>query len=67
MDKYGKVLSPDTIRFERLLPGPIERVWAYLTEPEKRAQWLAGGAMEGHVGGAVRLLLQHDGLDCAPD
>lgn len=67
MDKYGKVLSPDTIRFERLLPGPIERVWAYLTEPEKRAQWLAGGAMEGHVGGAVKLWFQHDGLDCAPD
>ena len=24
-------LEPDTLRIQRLLPGPIERVWAYLT------------------------------------
>ena len=46
MDKYGVVIAPNTIRFERLLPGPIERVWAYLTESEKRAKWLASGAMD---------------------
>src|SRR5262245_18404599 len=27
------------ISFMRVLPGPIERVWAYLTEPEKRGKW----------------------------
>lgn len=67
MEKNGKVLSPDTIQFERLMPGPIERVWAYLTEPDKRSKWLAGGAMEGHVGGAVKLWFKHDSLDCTPD
>lgn len=67
MDKYGKVLSPDTIRFERLLPGPIERVWAYLTDPEKRSKWLAGGAMDAQVGGAVKLWFDHARLDCTPD
>jgi uncharacterized protein YndB with AHSA1/START domain len=46
MDKYGTIIAPNTIRFERLLPGPIERVWAYLTDPEKRAKWLASGPMD---------------------
>jgi len=27
MDDYGIITEPGTIRFERLLPGPIERVW----------------------------------------
>lgn len=54
-DSYGTVLESGAIRFERLLPGPIERVWDYLTVPEKRATWLAGGEMELHVGGRVML------------
>jgi len=33
------LLAPATMRLERLLPGPVERVWAYLTESEKRAAW----------------------------
>ncbi len=54
-DAYGKVLESGAVRFERILPGPIERVWDYLTVPEKRATWLAGGEMELHVGGRVTL------------
>ncbi|WP_234274916.1 hypothetical protein [Billgrantia zhangzhouensis] len=38
---YGKDIAEDSIRFERLLPGPIERVWAFLTESDKRGLWLA--------------------------
>jgi uncharacterized protein YndB with AHSA1/START domain len=67
MDTYGTVTAPDTIRFERLLPGPIERVWAYLTEPEKRAKWLAGGPMELRIGGEVKLWFHHASLDAVPD
>lgn len=54
-DSYGQVLESGAIRFERLLPGPIERVWEYITVSEKRATWLAAGEMELHVGGAVTL------------
>ena len=25
-------VEPDTVKLERLLPGPVERAWAYLTE-----------------------------------
>jgi hypothetical protein len=29
-----------TVEMERLLPGPIEQVWDYLTKPELLATWL---------------------------
>ncbi len=58
-DSHARLLSSDTVRIERLLPGPIERVWAYLTEPEKRRLWLAGGPTETKVGGKVELLFRH--------
>lgn len=41
MNEFGVVTEPGTVRFERVLPGPIERVWAYLTESEKRRSYSA--------------------------
>lgn len=61
-DDYGTVTAADTVRIERLLPGPIERVWAYLTEPEQRRRWLAAGAMELRLGGSVELIFDNDRL-----
>ncbi|MGH6905998.1 MAG: SRPBCC family protein [Geminicoccaceae bacterium] len=55
MDEFGVVTAARTVRLQRVLPGPIERVWAYLTESEKRAKWLAAGPMELRVGGPVEL------------
>ena len=51
MGKYGERIDETTVRFERMLPGPIERVWEYLTDAEKRATWLCGGETESQVGG----------------
>ncbi len=68
MDNYGTIIAPNTIQFKRLLPGPIERVWAYLTESEKRAKWLASGNMDLRSGGEVELFWLHTNLDTAkPD
>ena len=53
MNEYGELLDESTVRFERLLKGPIERVWAYLTESDKRARWLCGGDVETASGGHV--------------
>jgi uncharacterized protein YndB with AHSA1/START domain len=50
---YGTITEAGTVRFERLLPGPIERVWAYLTESDKRAKWLAHGDMDLKAGGEM--------------
>ena len=67
MDNYGKFSDAGTIRFERLLPGPIERVWAYLTDSEKRGKWLASGEMEPYVGGQVEFRFRHDDLSPVED
>ncbi len=55
MSEFGVVRAARTVRFQRVLPGPIERVWAYLTESEKRGKWLASGPMELRAGGPVEL------------
>src|SRR5215472_11665571 len=65
--EYGVATGPDTIRFERLLPGPIERVWAYLTESDKRAKWMASGPMDLRVGGHVQLMFRHADLTSHPE
>ena len=59
---YGAATSSDSVRFERLLPGRIERVWAYLVDSDKRAQWLAAGEMEPRVGATVQLHFNHVNL-----
>ncbi|HKY63114.1 MAG TPA: SRPBCC family protein [bacterium] len=62
MTEYAKKIDETTVRFERLLPGPIERVWAFLTESEKRRSWLAAGPMELRVGGGVELTFRNSQL-----
>ena len=56
------LIKPSTIRYERLLPGPVERVWAYLTESKKRATWLAAGEFDLRVGGKARLKFDNEKL-----
>jgi uncharacterized protein YndB with AHSA1/START domain len=46
LDAYGVLIEPLTLQIQRLLPGPVDRVWAYLTQSDLRRQWLASGAME---------------------
>ena len=63
--------SPEqaTVRLERMLPGPIERVWAYLTDSEKRKTWLAAGVFDLRVGGSAHLHFDHSNItsEKAPD
>lgn len=62
MSEYGVITEAGTVRFERLLPGPIERVWSYLTDSEKRGTWLAAGEMELYVGGRVEHVFRNSEL-----
>jgi len=62
MTARATVIPPSTIRFERLLPGPVERVWAYITESKKRALWLAAGEFDLRVGGKIELLFDNESL-----
>src|SRR3546814_3180313 len=40
---YAVLSDTDTVRLQRVLPGPIERVWQHTTDAGLRRQWLAGG------------------------
>jgi uncharacterized protein YndB with AHSA1/START domain len=62
---HGEFPGPGEVRLVRLLPGPIERVWEYLTDPAKRARWLCGGIVEQRPGGKVVFAMHHKNL--APD
>jgi uncharacterized protein YndB with AHSA1/START domain len=63
--EYGTSPEAGTVRLERMLPGPIERVWAYLTESDKRGKWFASGPMELRTGGKLEFHFHNSKL--APD
>ena len=64
MNRPVTLIEPGTVKLERLLPGPLERVWAYLTESDKRAKWLAAGEFDLRVGGRIRLEFDNSKLSC---
>jgi uncharacterized protein YndB with AHSA1/START domain len=47
------------VSFERVLPGPIERVWEFLTSPDRLPGWFGDGTLEPRVGGNVTLMGGH--------
>jgi uncharacterized protein YndB with AHSA1/START domain len=59
---YGALSEDATLTLQRLLPGSIDRVWAYLTESDLRRQWLAAGTMEMRVGAPVELVWRNSEL-----
>jgi uncharacterized protein YndB with AHSA1/START domain len=53
-------LQHSGVRMERLLPGPIERVWEHLTNTKLLTAWFGEkSSIEPRQGGAVRLLDGH--------
>src|SRR5262245_41960688 len=62
MTRPVTLIEPGTVKLERLLPGPVERVWAYITEADKRARWLCGGEVELRVGGKVHMEFDQNSL-----
>ena len=65
-DAYGVLTEPTTLTMQRLLPGPIERVWAYLTDSELRRQWLAAGQMTMQPDTGFELTWRHNELTDPP-
>lgn len=65
-DAYGTLIEHTTLKIQRLLPGPIDRIWAYLTESDLRRLWLASGTMEMEVGSPVELVWRNNELTNPP-
>jgi uncharacterized protein YndB with AHSA1/START domain len=51
----GTIVDGRTVRFERVLPAPAERVWWFLSEREGMSAWLADGDLEPRAGGRLEL------------
>ena len=62
IEPYGTLVAPDTLQIQRLLPGPIERVWSYLIDSELRKLWFADGEIEPVEGAQVELVWRNDEL-----
>jgi uncharacterized protein YndB with AHSA1/START domain len=58
MDEFGKLVAPHTVVFERLLPGPIEKVWSFLADSDKRGEWFTSGALP-RVGEPFEMTFHH--------
>ena len=63
---YGTLIEPTTLKIQRLSPGPVERIWAYLVESDKRRKWLAAGTMELKVGAPFEFTWRNDELTNPP-
>jgi uncharacterized protein YndB with AHSA1/START domain len=63
---YGVLTEPTTLTLRRRLPGPIERVWACLTDSKLRRRWLASGEMDLKVGAIFDLTWRNDELTDPP-
>lgn len=66
LNPYGALTEPATLTIRRLLPGPAERIWGYLTDSDLRRKWLAAGAMEMKAGSAFELVWRNSELDDPP-
>lgn len=63
---YATRRDATTLTLQRLLPGTVERVWAYLTDGELRRRWLAAGAMNPVVGASFELVWRNDEISASP-
>ncbi len=65
-DAYGQLIEPTTLKLQRLLPGTVDRVWAYLTDNDLRKKWLADGEMTLEVGAPFEFTWRNDELTDPP-
>ena len=56
---FGKAIAPDTFQLQRTLNAPIERVWSYFVDAEKRSRWFTGGDTLMANGQAFTIVFAH--------
>ena len=60
MNNKGEVSTVGCVTFRRVLPGPIDKVWAHLTNTKLLPSWFGeDSSIEGRQGGVVRLMGGH--------
>ena len=61
MNNLATIDEHDTVRLVRDLPGPVERVWDYLTNPTLLGTWFSDGVVADRVGGEVQFEMGAEG------
>jgi len=54
-EELGTIVDGSTVRFERILPAPVARVWWFLSDPAGMAAWLTEADLEPRAGGRLEL------------
>ena len=58
-DQPARFNGPAELRFVRILPGPIERVWDFLADVSRLPAWFGDARFDPRPGGAVTLMGGH--------
>lgn len=66
-EDFGTIKGGDTLKIQRWMPGPAERLWKYITDSELRRKWLASGDLPLAAGGAFELVWRNDKLSADGD
>ena len=62
VNDFATKLDDRTVEFVRVLPGPIEKIWSYLEDSDKRGQWFAKGELPKKPGEHFELRFKHSEL-----
>ncbi len=64
MSHDGTILDLHTVEFKRLLPGPIELAWDFLTKPELLKRWFTDVTIDPRVGGRIEVRFAASKSEC---
>jgi uncharacterized protein YndB with AHSA1/START domain len=59
MSEDAQFTHAHMVRFERLLPAPVERTWQLLTDASQLPGWYGEGRIDPRIGGVVELMGGH--------
>ena len=59
---FARFADTTTLVIQRWLPGPVDRIWSYLTDSALRSKWLAAGDMDLTPAAPFELVWRNDDL-----
>lgn len=62
MTRYGHIQEDGSLKFVRNFSAPINTVWSWIVEGDKRGKWLSGGDTATHVGQKMMFEFNHHDL-----